>query len=144
MRHLIAAAALALATPLAAAQAATTPPPPPCPCAPFESSTNYYALVLSYNIIGGPGPWLAWSCYSQAPLSNVETPPPPHRCVLAARWQDVTLTRLGDRAETVRKASDPIAAFRASWRRHVDRSLMDPTLTEVRAAILADIKSLGQ
>lgn len=137
MNRLLAAAALALATAGAAAQ--TTAPPPPCPCAPFENSTNYYALVLSYNLIGGPGPWLAWSCYSQAPFQNVETPPAPRRCLLAARWQDITLSKLGDRAETVRKASDPIAAFKASWRRHVDRSALDPSLAEVRNAAAADV-----
>lgn len=142
MKRFILAAAATLMTAGAAAQ--TTAPPPPCPCAPFESSANYYALVLSHNIIGGPGPWLVWSCYSMAPFQNVEEVPPPHRCVLAARWQDVTLTKLGDRSETVRKASDPIAAFKASWRRHVDRSLTDPSLAEVRAAIVNDLRSGGR
>lgn len=121
-----------------AAGAQTTSPPPPCPCAPFEDSANYYALVLSYNIAGGPGPWLAWSCYSAAPFQNLVTPPPPRRCLLAARWQDITLTKLGSRLETIRASKDPLAAFRASWRRHVDRSAFDPSLAEVRAAAGAD------
>lgn len=124
--------------------AAQTAPPPPCPCAPFEDSASYYALVLSYNLIGGPGPWLMWNCYSMAPFENVETPPAPARCLLAARWQDITLTKLGDRAETVRKASDPIAAFKASWRRHVDRAASDPSLDAVRQAIRDDLRSGGR
>lgn len=141
MKRFILAAAAALLTGGAAAQ---TSVPSACPCAPFEDSASYYALVLSHNFIGGPGPWLAWSCYSQAPFQNLVTPPPPQRCLLAARWQDITLAKLGDRAETVRRASDPIAAFKASWRRHVDRSMSDPSLAEVRAAIIADLRSGGR
>lgn len=144
MRHLLAAAALALATTGAAAQTSTTPAPQPCPCAPFEDSASYYALVVSHNFIGGPGPWLVWSCYSQAPFQNVLEVPPPRRCLLAARWQDMTLSKLGDRAETVRRSSTPLAAFRASWKRHVDRAWTDPTLATVREAIAHDIKSGGR
>lgn len=129
---------------LTGSAAAQTSAPAPCRCAPFEDSSDYYALVLSYNLIGGPGPWLAWSCYPQAPFANVETPPGPARCLLAARWQDITLAKLGDRVETVRKAKDPLAAFRSSWRRHVDRSALDPSLADVRAAAWRDFRSGGR
>lgn len=142
MNRLLAAAALALAAAGAAAQ--TAPPPEPCVCAPFQNDGNYYALVLSYNFVGGPGPWLAWSCYAQKIPAGSTTAPAPKRCALAARWQDITFSKLGDRAETVRKAKDPIAAFRASWRRHVDRPLSDPTLAPVLDAMRADIKDRSQ
>jgi len=143
MKHLLALAALALATAGAAGQQ-TKPAPEPCPCAPFENSPEYYALVLSYNLVGGPGPWLVWSCYPQRIPAGSTTAPPPKRCALVDRWQNVTLAKLGDRAETVRKASDPVAAFRASWKRHVAVPMSDPQFDEVRAAMAADLKAKGK
>lgn len=126
------------------ALAQTSAPPEPCPCAPFESSANYYALVISYNFVGGPGPWLAWSCYAQKIPAGSTTAPAPKRCAMAALWRDVTWSKLGDRAETVRKAKDPLAAFQASWRRHVDRPLSDPYLAPVVDAMREDIKHGGR
>lgn len=109
--------------------------PEPCRCAPFENSADYYAVIVSHNLIGGPGPWLKWACVGQT------TPPTLAHCTIAAPWSVIDLRRLGDRIETIRAAADPIAAFKASWKRHVSLPLSDPSLTPLRDAIAADMAS---
>jgi len=110
--------------------------PEPCPCAPFENSERYYAIVLGHNLFGGPGPWLRWGCYAQ-PVNAGPTPDPPRYCTIAQPWGVIDIRKLGDRIETIRSSADPLAAFRSSWSRHVTLPLADPSLAPLRAAIAA-------
>lgn len=84
-------------------------------CAPFEASAEYQGLVDEYSLTDATGPYLLWSCYDQriAP-TNVVT-----RHCLEGSWASLTLSKLGDRMETIRKSATPIAAFHASVKRHV-------------------------
>jgi hypothetical protein len=109
--------------------------PEPCVCAPFENSQSYYAVIHSHNLLGGPGAWLKWGCYPNLPPGS---PGSPRYCVLAAPWSAIDLRRLGDRADTIRNAPDPLAAFAASWRRNVTLPFSDPSFDAIRAAIAAD------
>jgi len=113
--------------------------PEPCRCAPFESSDAHFALIVSYNVVGGPGPWLKWACYPQQIPPGATQAPAPTYCTVAAPWSVVDLRKLGDRIETIRASADPLAAFRSSWKRHVTLPLSDPSLKPLRDAIAADV-----
>jgi hypothetical protein len=131
-----------LAALLFAASAAHAQAPAPCPCTPWESSPQWFALVVDHNLFGGPGPWLRWSCYSQSkeiPAGSTQAPGPVRRCAIAQPWGSVDLRKLGDRVETIRLSPDSRAAFVSSWRRHVTLPLSDPSLASMRAAMHAAI-----
>jgi hypothetical protein len=84
-------------------------------CAPFEASADYFAMVGEYSLSDPEGPYLLWSCYEQTiATTNVVT-----RHCLEGTWATLTLGKLGDRAETIRKSATPVAAFHASVKRHV-------------------------
>lgn len=84
-------------------------------CAPFESSAEYQARVDAYSLTDDVGPFIVWACFEQraAPVNVVS-----FHC-LEGSWAALTLSKLGDRAETIRKSATPIAAFHASVKRHV-------------------------
>lgn len=121
---------------------AQTSSPEPCKCRPLQNDDDFFALILSHNLAGGPGPWLLWACYPQViPPGSLEAPAPTY-CSIMAPWSAIDLRRLGDRADTIRRATDQAAAFAASWRRHVVLRADDQSLLEIRAAIRADLRSL--
>lgn len=101
-------------------------------CAPFENSPTWTAEIesgsmeslfwdmqVSFDPVGPP---LVWTCWP-----NVFTPEiqGPTRHCIEATWAELganPLGNLGARIETIRKAADPIAAFAASYARHVTRA----------------------
>lgn len=90
------------------------------PCAPGEDSKEYFSMTVAFNLTDTKkDPFLVWECYSNAPFQNRSTTPKPSRHCLVDSWSNMDLRRLGDRADTVRLAADPKAAFRASLARHV-------------------------
>lgn len=111
--------------------------PEPCPCAWWQDDADYYALIVSQNLVGGPGPWVRWQCYPQRIPPGSTHAPDPIGCTLAAPWSAIDLRRLGDRLDTIRKAPDWKTAARTAWKRYVTLPLSDPSLAEVRAAIAA-------
>ncbi len=84
-------------------------------CAPFESSPQFLGVITHHSISDPEGPYLLWKCYAMAPTV---LPAITRHCV-AAPWSAIDLRRLGDRADTIRQAPDPLAAWRASYQRHV-------------------------
>ncbi len=104
-------------------------------CAPFEDSADYLGRVDEYSLTDTTGPYLVWSCFEQraAPVNTVS------RHCLEGSWSTLTLSKLGDRMETIRKSTTPIAAFHASVKRHVT----DPASPRC-AALLARIYTTGQ
>jgi hypothetical protein len=84
-------------------------------CAPFETSDVYQARVDSYSLVDPDGPYLVWSCFEQRIVAGRTV----SRHCLEGSWDTLTLSKLGDRAETIRKSTTPIAAFHASVKRHV-------------------------
>jgi hypothetical protein len=113
--------------------------PEPCRCAWWQNDSDYYAMIVSHNLIGGPGPWIRWHCYAQAIPEGATSTPGPAVCTIAQPWAAITLTKIGDRLETIRAAPDWKAAARPSWKRHVTLPLSDPSLTEMREAIGKDL-----
>lgn len=141
MRRLFAVIALVLcghASAQTAPPAPTTPlPPPPPPCVPWQNDANWYALIVGYNVFGGPGPFLVYHCYNQIIPPGSERPLPPVRVTIAQPWGAIDLTKLGSRIETIRKSSNPTQAFKNAWKRYVTLPLADPSLAEVAAAASA-------
>lgn len=134
---LLAAGALAA---FALAPAAQAQAPEPCVCAPFQDDDEWYALVISYNLVGNSGAWLRWRCY---PQKITEPPTPLRTCTIGQPWSSISLDKLGSRAETIRRWPDgrlrtpaeAVAAFKAAWKRHVSLPLSDPSLDALRAEI---------
>lgn len=129
MRRLFAALALVLC---GHASAQTAPPLPPC--VPWQNDANWYALIVGYNVFGGPGPFLVYHCYSQIIPPGSLHAPDPIRVTIAQPWGAVDLTKLGSRIDTIRKSPNPTQAFKNAWRRYVTLQLSDPSLAEVAAA----------
>lgn len=130
MRRLFAVLALVLC---GHASAQTAPPLPPC--VPWQNDANWYALIVGYNVFGGPGPFLVYHCYEQKiGPAGVEVASPPVRVTIAQPWGAVDLTKLGSRIDTIRKSPNPTQAFKNAWRRYVTLQLSDPSLAEVAAA----------
>lgn len=141
LRSLAAVAALALTAAAAPAVAQTAAPIKPCVCAPFQNDDEQFAMILSHNLIGGPGPWLAWACYAQKIPEGSTQAPRPRYCAMAAPWSAIDLRRLGDRFDTIRASPDPVKAFEAGWRRHVTVDLATAaSLRPLREAILNDFR----
>lgn len=84
-------------------------------CAPFEDSADYFAMVGEYSLSDAEGPYLLWTCYAM----DIAAPVRISVHCLEGSWATLTIAKLGDRAETVRKSATPIAAFHASVKRHV-------------------------
>jgi hypothetical protein len=111
MRFLIALFLVACcAVPPAFAQTTNTPR-----CAPFEDSAKYTGMPIDYSLSAPAGPFLLWSCYAKDPA---DLPWRTRHCI-EAPWSAIDLRRLGDRSETIRAAPDPLAAWSASYKRHV-------------------------
>lgn len=111
--------------------------PEPCPCAWWQDDADQYAMIVSHNLFGGPGPWLRWHCYGQKIPEGSTQAPAPRVCTIAAPWSAIDLRRIGDRIDTIRSASDWKAAARAAWKRHVTLPMSDPSLAGMRAAMRA-------
>lgn len=129
MKRLLAAVSLALC---GHASAQTAPLPPPC--TPWQNDAQWYALIVGYNVFGGPGPFLVYHCYSQIIPPGSTQAPAPIRVTIAQPWGSIDLTKLGSRIETIRKAANPTQAFKNAWKRYVTLPLDDPSLAEVVAA----------
>lgn len=84
-------------------------------CAPFEDSAQYFGMIVDYSLAAPEGPHLIWDCYAKV-IGQV---PWKTRHCIHAPWTAIDLRRLGDRGDTIRKAADPVAAWHASYKRHV-------------------------
>lgn len=82
-------------------------------CAPFEESATYRGTILDASLTDPSGPYLVWSCQTTQPPTTIT------RHCIEAPWGVIDLRRLGDRSETIRANADPVAAFMASYKRHV-------------------------
>ena len=96
-------------------------------CAPFQDDGRMVGQVLAASVSDPAGPYLVWGCASH-PEDTTQPVTVTYHCI-EAPWSAITLRNLGDRADTVRNAADPVAAFFASHRRHV-------TSTSARCAAL--------
>lgn len=86
-------------------------------CAPFEDSDMAEGWVIQSSVTDSTGPYLVWACATVVDGQWIVI-----RHCIEATWAEIDLRRLGDRSETARSSANPIAAFHASYRRHVTRS----------------------
>lgn len=103
-------------------------------CSPTEDSAAFTAEVISANLFKTDSdPHLVWACHERDAQGHY-TSEALHFGCLVGTWGDVDLTKLGNRAETVRKAADQRKAFFESWARHV-RTENDPRCAALITAI---------
>lgn len=91
-------------------------------CAPFENGPNWTAEVEVVSVTDQVGPYMIWTCWPDVFTPQRQSPT---RHCIEASWVELgtsPLGNLGSRAETIRRASDPIAAFHASYARHATRA----------------------
>lgn len=134
MRRILAALLLVFCGSVAAQ---TVTPPPLPPCKPWENNDKWFAMVVGYNLFGGPGPFLVYHCYSQIIPEGSLHAPLPIRVTIAQPWSSIDLTKLGSRIDTIRKSANPTRAFEIAWKRYVTLPMSDPSLAQVAAAASA-------
>ena len=90
-------------------------------CAPFEDSALTKGQVISWSLSDSAGPFLIWQCWQNKDATWKITT----RHCIEAPWSSLgatPLTRLGNRAETIRKAADPVQQFKNSYARFVTKA----------------------
>ena len=76
-------------------------------------TASYVPEILAYSATDPDGPFLIWRCTTKAqPITRTL------HCI-EAPWAAIDLRRLGDRADTIRKAADPQLAWDAAYKRFV-------------------------
>jgi hypothetical protein len=101
-------------------QAFVGPSPTFARCAPFEDREGVYAVVKDFSVSDAGGPYIVWSCYRLVQGQWFQW----DRHCMESTWAEFgtnPLGKLGSRAETIRKAADPIAAFDVAHKRYVTR-----------------------
>lgn len=84
-------------------------------CAPFEDSARFTGMPIDYSVTDAAGPFLLWSCYAKTAADG----PWRTRHCIEAPWTAIDLRKIGDRSETIRASPQPLAAWSASYKRHV-------------------------
>lgn len=98
-------------------------------CAPIEDAVGVFGVVLDADVVNGTGPYMIWACVrivdeTGKPAESGQWMMTSRHCI-EATWAELglnALTNLGGRLETIRKAVDQVAAFHASYARHVVRT----------------------
>lgn len=110
-------------------------------CAPTEDRVGVFGEIVAFHALDpSTGPLMLWECWrivdeSGQPAQKGQWRRYSVHCI-ADSWARVTARMLGDRAETVRAAADPVAAFHASYARHVKNT--DPVQIERCLAVGAE------
>lgn len=114
------ASSIALRMALALLAAWSTPSSAASPCAPWEDRAGLYGEVIEHGLKNGP--YLTWMCAQIVDASGKPAQWGQWRITrhcIEGPWVGNTLSQLGGRAETIRKAVDPVASFHASIKRYV-------------------------
>jgi hypothetical protein len=91
------------------------------PCAPFEDRDGVFAEMLEESIHPVKGPLHMWVCWR---IVEGQWKPTSIYC-RESTWAELGvggLSNLGARAEAIRKAADPLAAWAAADKRYVKRA----------------------
>lgn len=93
-------------------------------CAPWEDRVGVFGAVVAESLTDPAGPYLVWVCGQIVDATGRSTTWGQWRITrhcIEGPWVTNTLSQLGGRAETIRKAANPVLAFHTALKRHVTK-----------------------